>query len=120
MRNAGIGLPAKGRAPAPVAGWAPRISQNRASVPDYLITNANATASPMPDEAPVIHTRRSLSRSVLFSSGQIQSGAEKELHKFPESSDLDTLVIAVNALEIFQAQNSSDVISLHTLGAKLR
>jgi hypothetical protein len=60
MRNAGIGLPAKGRAPALVAGWAPRISQNRASVPDYLITNANATASPMPDEAPVIHTRRSL------------------------------------------------------------
>jgi hypothetical protein len=58
--KAGIGLPAKSRAPALVAGWAPRISQNRASVPDYLITNANATALPMPDKAPVIHTRRSL------------------------------------------------------------
>jgi hypothetical protein len=27
VRNAGIGLPAKGRAPVLVAGWAPRISQ---------------------------------------------------------------------------------------------
>jgi hypothetical protein len=27
VRKAGIGLPAKSRAPALVAGWAPRISQ---------------------------------------------------------------------------------------------
>jgi len=28
VKRAGIGLPAKSRAPALVAGWAPRISQN--------------------------------------------------------------------------------------------
>jgi|ERR1041385_4463011 hypothetical protein len=35
VRSAGIGLPAKGRAPARVAGWAPRISQKPWSVSDF-------------------------------------------------------------------------------------
>ena len=36
MKSAGIGLPAKSRVPALVAGWAPRISQRPGSVPDFL------------------------------------------------------------------------------------
>ena len=37
-KSAGIGLPAKGRAPALVAGWAPRISQTPGSVSDFYIS----------------------------------------------------------------------------------
>jgi len=55
----------------------------------------------------------------LLRSCQIGSRGEKELHKFSEPGNLDSLIIAMNALEIFQAQHSPDVISLYALSTEL-
>jgi len=55
----------------------------------------------------------------LFCSRQINSRSEEKLHELAETSNLNTFIVPVNALQIFRTQYSTDIIGLNALGAKL-